>query len=239
MPNLWLEPHCELLIAKKFSVSKRRAESHPPGTEMPLSPIHESSTTASIQESDEYEQLDIEDLFAELKKTHTVSVDTDDEFTRIKKSIAKLPKIEAEQRELKKKNVVSIADPVAVTKKNKEVTHSGSNWFDMPKGELTESVKRDLKVIQQRAALDPKRHYKKDKWKTPEFFQMGTIVESKAEFFSSRLKNKDRHQTILESVMYDDDTKKYFKRKYDDIQANKSSGKRMHYKKTKEARRKY
>lgn len=218
-----------------------------------LSPIHESSATASLPEYDEFEGLELDDLFAQLKKNHTVHENTDDELTKIKKSIAKLPKIQTggsiadegkkttSTSTQHKDGIININDPITHTKKKKstETTHSGSKWFDMPKGELTESVKRDLRIIEQRAALDPKRHYKKDKWKTPEFFQIGTIVEGKSEFYSSRLKNKDRHSTILESVMYDDDTKKYFKRKYDEIQLKKTSGKKTHYKNIKEARRRF
>jgi hypothetical protein len=124
-------------------------------------------------------------------------------------------------------------------KKVEEDTDAGKKWFNLPKGDLTESTKRDLKIIQQRAALDPKRHYKKDKWKTPEFFQIGTIVEGNTEFYSARLKNKDRHQSILESVVNDQDTKKYFKRKYDEIQTKKMSGKRAHYNQVREARKRF
>jgi hypothetical protein len=216
-----------------------------------LSPIHESSTTASLPEYDEYDQLDIDELFQELKKTHTVNKDEDDELTKIKKSIAKLPKLQdsdidlSEQANRKhqpghKDGIIHVNDPIPHKKTSTtEPQTSGSKWFDMPKGELTDSVKRDLKIIEQRAALDPKRHYKKDKWKTPEFFQIGTIVEGNTEFYSARLKNKERHSTILESVMYDDDTKKYFKRKYDEIQVRKTSGKKGYYKKVREARRRF
>lgn len=222
-------------------------------TKMPLSPIRESSTAPSVIETDEYENLDIDDLFAELQKSHPKSVVNDkeeDEFTQIKKSIAKLPKIQDTSSLSKEENahkarkndgIININDPIMHTKKkaSEQPSTSGSKWFDMPKGELTDSVKRDLKIIQMRAALDPKRHYKKDKWQVPEFFQIGTIVEGNTEFYSARLKNRDRHSTILESVMYDDDTKKYFKRKYDEIQVKKTSGKKAHYKKNKEARRKF
>lgn len=231
-----------------------------------LSPIQESSTTASVVdvEGSAYDEFELDELFDELKKTHKSSststdTNTDDQFEKIKKSISRLPKIaesdaltedpqlgkgplhisSAKQEARKKEGVLNINDPITHKKGPVEVTSAGSKWFDMPKGELTPSVKRDLKIIEQRAALDPKRHYKKGKWKTPEFFQIGTIVEGNTEFYSARLKNKERHSTILESVMYDDDTQKYFKRKYDEIQVKKTSGKKAHYKKVREARRKF
>lgn len=234
-----------------------------------LSPINESSTTASLidPETTPYDDFELDELFSELKKAHnpttSASLNADDELSKIRASIHKLPKIaengdsltgipqklkntplylkSAKNDSTKKSGIVNIQDPVTAVKKNskEEPTSAGDKWFDMPKAELTDSVKRDLKIIEQRAALDPKRHYKKDKWKAPEFFQIGTIVEGNTEFYSVRLKNKDRHTTILESVMHDDDTQKYFKRKYDQIQAKKTSGKKAHYKKVKEARKRF
>ncbi|KAH3679861.1 hypothetical protein WICMUC_000604 [Wickerhamomyces mucosus] len=234
-----------------------------------LSSILESSSSPeSIYSSEDskYDNFELEDLFDELKKhkneqqeedIQTNNENEDDEFTKIKKSITKLPKVGGTESlsglnnthkkkpkqyllSAKSENVTRINDPISVKSKGvDETVTAGSKWFNMPKGELTPQTKRDLKIIEQRAALDPKRHYKKGKWKTPEYFQMGTIVQSSAEFYSSRLKNKERHNTILQSVLNDSDTKHYFKRKYDEVQAKKTSGKKAFYKKVKEARKKF
>lgn len=241
-----------------------------------LSPITETVQFESSSDEEEVQQgqfddLDINDLFDELKKHSKELKDEheneekveDDEFKKIQKTISKLPKVggnaslsglnynstskKGKQYLLSAKNdpkagkVTSISDPIAVKpdSKSKERNDAGHKWFGMPRGELTEAVKNDLKIIEKRAALDPKRHYKKDKWKIPEYFQMGTIIEGKSEFFSSRLNKKERHTTILESVMHDQDTKHYFKRKYDEVQVKKTSGKKSFYKGVKEARRKF
>lgn len=104
----------------------------------------------------------------------------------------------------------------------REVT-SGDKWFNMPKGNRNDpQIKKDLLIIQQRAVLDPKRHYKKDKWTAPKYFQVGTIIEDKLEFFSARLKKKERQQTMLQEVLHDKDSSKYFRRKYAEIQEQKS-----------------
>lgn len=43
----------------------------------------------------------------------------------------------------------------------------------MPAPEVTEEVKNDLKILQMRAALDPKRFYKKNDLKVlPKYFQV-------------------------------------------------------------------
>lgn len=73
----------------------------------------------------------------------------------------------------------------------------------MPKTDLTPELRRDLQLLKMRNVLDPKRHYKKDNKKgdVPAFSQVGTIIEGATEFYSSRLKNKDRKQTMLEEVI--------------------------------------
>jgi hypothetical protein len=102
----------------------------------------------------------------------------------------------------------------------------------MPKTELTSQLRRDLQLLKMRNVLDPKRHYKKDGSKNdiPAFSQVGTIVEGATEFFSSRLKNKDRKQTILEEVVSQEQESGRFQRKYEDINKSKASGKKAHYK---------
>lgn len=210
-----------------------------------------ANSNLTDNESSLYDELSLDELFSQLDDVHQVEkkatkVTQDDEFEQIRKSVAKLPKIEQSFNELsgleqdkKKSHSKKINDPILVTKKDskKDKSTAGDKWFNMPKGELTEANKRDLKIIQQRAALDPKRHYKKGKWTIPEYFQFGTIIEGPTEFYSSRIKNKDRSSTIMESVINDSDTKKYFKRKYAEIQEKKSSGRRGHYKKVQEKRR--
>lgn len=68
----------------------------------------------------------------------------------------------------------------------------------MSRPELTSSIKRDLQIIKQRQALDPKRHYKKEKWQIPKYFQMGTIVEGNTGYYNKLTKNK-REQIWLKN----------------------------------------
>ncbi|KAK6205669.1 Fcf2 pre-rRNA processing-domain-containing protein [Scheffersomyces amazonensis] len=167
------------------------------------------------------------------------------EFKQIQASIRNLPKINSElekklnQVSSSKTDIVRINDPIISKSAKVESNDSGSRWFNMKQPELTPELKRDLQIIKQRSALDPKRHYKKDKWEVPKYFQMGTIIEGNAEFYSARLSRKQRGNTLVEEILHDDDTKKYFKRKYSEIQSSKTSGKKGHYKKVKEMRKKF
>lgn len=199
--------------------------------------------------------LSLENLFSELnqqtKNANQVVVDEDDEFKKIQKSISKLPKLESNLEENLNKEIATIKKINDITRINDPIIHkpkkagkeeqldSGSKWFNMKQPELTASVKRDLSIIKQRNALDPKRHYKKDKWEIPKFFQMGTVVEGNTEFYSARMNRRDRGNTLVEEVLNDNDRKKYFRRKYTEIQDKKTSGGKNHYKKVKSMRKKY
>jgi hypothetical protein len=110
----------------------------------------------------------------------------------------------------------------------------------MPKTELTPELRRDLQLLKMRSVLDPHRHYKKDNKRddVPAFSQVGTIIEGPTEFFSSRLKNKERKQTMLEEVVAQEQASGRFKRKYEDIQTSKQSGKKNFYKALKAKRSK-
>ncbi|KAK2873942.1 hypothetical protein FQN49_001972 [Arthroderma sp. PD_2] len=122
--------------------------------------------------------------------------------------------------------------------KNKEKPTSGPKWFDLPKTVVTPELKRDLQILRMRSVLDPHRHYKKENGKAniPEFSQVGTIVEGPTEFFSARITNKERKKNFAEEVMAVEKESGRFKRKYAEIQAAKTSGKKAYYKKLKAKR---
>ncbi|KAI7862155.1 Fcf2 pre-rRNA processing-domain-containing protein, partial [Spinellus fusiger] len=115
---------------------------------------------------------------------------------------------------------------------------TGKGWFDMERPEITAEIKRDLQIIKMRHVLDRKRHYKKmGKSYDPKFFQMGTIIEGPTEFFSSRIQNKDRRQTLVDEVLADEQSRQYYKRKYNETQERTNSGGKKHWKKMKQQRK--
>lgn len=122
--------------------------------------------------------------------------------------------------------------------KEKKAT-AGSDWYNLPKTNLTPELKRDLQLLRMRDTIDPKRFYKKDNKKAhiPEYSQVGTIIEGPTEYFNSRLTNKERKRTFVEEVMAGEISSGRFKSKYNEIQATKTSGKKAHYKKMSAMRR--
>lgn len=116
----------------------------------------------------------------------------------------------------------------------------GAEWFDLPKTVMTPQLKRDLQLIELRSVLDPHRHYKKTSGKNrvPAFSQVGTVIEGPTEWYSSRINKKDRAKTFVEEAMAGERETGRFKRKYDEIQGKKTSGRKSYYKTLMDKRKK-
>jgi len=94
----------------------------------------------------------------------------------------------------------------------------GSKWYNLPATEMTDEKLRDLEIIQMRAILNPKKFYKKNDLKVlPKYFQVGTVVDGPAEFYSNRVPRKDRKKTLVDELMADASFQRYNKRKYAEI----------------------
>jgi hypothetical protein len=56
------------------------------------------------------------------------------------------------------------------------------------------------------------------------------VVQGPTEWYSSRINKKDRAKNFVEETMVIEQDNGRFKRKYNEIQASKTSGKKAHYK---------
>jgi len=93
----------------------------------------------------------------------------------------------------------------------------GDAWFGMSAPEMTEETKRDLEVLKMRAAVDPKRHYKKnDSQALPKYFQIGQVVDSPVDYYSNKGTSKKK-KSLVDELMADAEYQKYSKRKYAEI----------------------
>lgn len=112
---------------------------------------------------------------------------------------------------------------------------AGDGWFGMKAPELTDELKNDLRVLKMRAGMDPKRFYKKnDRDGFPKYFQVGTIVDNPADFYHSRIPKKQRKKTIVEELLADSEFRRYNRKKYSEIMAEKAAnaaGKKLRKKK--------
>lgn len=106
--------------------------------------------------------------------------------------------------------------------KKKRESSKGEKWFNMPAATITEEIKNDLQVLQMRSVLDPKQFYKKNALKdTPKFFHVGTVVESPADFYSSRIPKKQRKKTMVDELLADAEFQQYNKQRYVEITQEK------------------
>jgi hypothetical protein len=106
---------------------------------------------------------------------------------------------------------------------------AGRGWFGMMSCEVTDQVKTDMQVIRNRTYLDPKRFYKKaDKF--GKHVQVGTVIEGAAEYYSSRLTNKERRSNLTQEIMADPDSSSYAKRKFTKIQHERQAATEYHHK---------
>nr|ACO09504.1 rRNA-processing protein FCF2 [Osmerus mordax] len=101
---------------------------------------------------------------------------------------------------------------------------TGGGWFNMRAPEMTTELKGDLKALKMRAAMDPKRFYKKnDRDGFPKYFQMGTVADSAVDFYHSRIPKKDRKRTMVEELLADAEFRHTNKKKYQQIMTEKAA----------------
>ncbi|CDW73524.1 UNKNOWN [Stylonychia lemnae] len=118
------------------------------------------------------------------------------------KQIAPLNNIQLQKKERQKKKEES----------------AGKAWGYMPKQELTEEVKADLKAIQLRNFIYPNRFYKStDLKKLPKYFQIGTVVADKNEPQNMMLTKKQQKGSIAEQFLKEDSEKMFSKKKYEKV----------------------
>lgn len=97
--------------------------------------------------------------------------------------------------------------------------NAGKAWGYMPKVEMTEELKMDLKAIQMRNQIFPKRFYRgNDSQKLPEYFQIGTVVDDGSVGSRvNRLTKKQQKKSIAQQFLMDDQAAGFSKRKYETL----------------------
>ena len=86
--------------------------------------------------------------------------------------------------------------------------------------EVDDGLKRDIKLIEMRNYLDPKRFYKKAD-KIGAVLHVGTVIEGPHEYKSSRIKKSDRKGTIIDELLADKAVTGYSKKTFVQLQKDK------------------
>jgi hypothetical protein len=116
-----------------------------------------------------------------------------------------------------------------LAKKEREKT-AGPAWFNLSAPEMTDEFKQDLKVLNLRNYITPKDIYKKPPIENPKYLEVGTVIESSADFYSSRIPKRQRVKHFVDELLRDQEYKKYAKRKYREIMERNHAAARKKYK---------
>lgn len=125
------------------------------------------------------------------------------------------------------KALPSATERRVVKQKSKSKDTAGSAWFDLPATPMTPELEKDLKVLSMRGALDRKQFYRGGEQPgKSKYFQIGTVIDSAAGFYSDRLPKKMRPKSIVDTLLKDEESKAYFKKKFNELQVKYKSGKK-------------
>lgn len=115
-----------------------------------------------------------------------------------------------------------------VTKqKFKSKDTAGAGWFDLPATPMTPELEKDLKVLSMRGALDRKQFYRGGEQPgKSKYFQVGTVLDTATGFYSDRLPRKLRPKSIVDTILKDEESKAYYKKKFNDLQVKYKSGRK-------------
>lgn len=107
-----------------------------------------------------------------------------------------------------------------------------SDWHEIPVARMTPELQKDLRVIENRQHLDPKRFYKssgtgRKKGELPNRVHVGTVMVGAHEFYSSRLTRRERRRSVLDEVLSDERVMNYTKNKFKTLQQAKQINKRV------------
>ena len=164
----------------------------------------------------------------DIKKSSRSKDSSDNQVAKLMKKSVLPPDMEKEKNcPVFNKSKYSIAKE---RKKQAQET-AGPGWYNMPKTELTDEVKRDLQVLKMRKVLNTKQHYKREDSKAiPKFFQMGTIIEGSHEYYSSRISKKERKRTMVDELLADSEFRKKNKKRMIEYEMRKGAGGKGHHK---------
>lgn len=97
---------------------------------------------------------------------------------------------------------------------------TGRRWFDMSAPELTPQLKNDLKLMKYSKVLTKDTFFKNDDRRgAPKFFQLGTVMDSSEDFYSSRLTKKERRGNLVDELLADANFKRLQKKRQSKMNA--------------------
>ncbi|KAL0491128.1 rRNA-processing protein fcf2 [Acrasis kona] len=212
----------------------------------PHDPNNRSLNAAIINQSYFKLNNNVVELDESYKTTSTVMRDTDQfiqkesELTNIEKRIL-APRFKVTSRdELKKmskkerfkddkheQELSTLDHELYKDYKNKQNKSKPlEKWNNMQAPQLTPELQMEVQAMALKHAAEGRGKNKKavaDLDNLPKYFQVGTVVEGKHEFYSSRVVRRKRHQSILDELVAQNEETGYVSQRYKEIQDNLSN----------------
>lgn len=109
---------------------------------------------------------------------------------------------------------------------------TAKDWHEIPVVRMTPELEKDLRLIENRNHLDPKRFYKssgtgRKPGELPSRVHVGTVVVGAHEFYSGRLTKRERRKTFTDEVMSDERVQQFTKTRYRKLQTQGRVKKRV------------
>lgn len=225
----------------------------------------ETTKKESISKNNNLNEFNEDELKFEDDDTPKDSITKFETFQEIEKNLKNLPKLknsfdklcytDTDKYNTVKQPFMTLDDEIDVN--DKKLKSGLKSKYKNESSEFSNSynkeLKRNLLVLKNRHALDPKRHYRRLNINMKgdlTNYKVGTILDdmfengkkggvlnfkySNGSAASSIVTNIDKSNSILKNYINDDPTDKYFKRKYFEIQESKTKyGKNKHHNKRK------
>lgn len=114
-------------------------------------------------------------------------------------------------------------DPLKMkpNQKPEKIETAGENWFNVPKAEITEEIKRDWELLRMRSVLKSGGEDAVLSENPPEFLQVGIIKDNPIEGQRGRVGRRYRAQTITEALAKDAEFRDFLETKYQKLERKK------------------
>merc|ERR1711916_302980 len=98
---------------------------------------------------------------------------------------------------------------------------------------MTPELETTFKLLEMRPYLYKDKHYKKSmKWKQPTYFGVGTVMDDAKDYYSTRVKKRDRKQNLGEEFLSDPSLLSHVDKKMSEMKEKKRKQDLMRRKKS-------
>lgn len=99
---------------------------------------------------------------------------------------------------------------------------SSASWYEIQEADVQrdETLKREIRALNLRAAIDPAHHYKAGITVNTSRVQSGTVIDDAAHFYTGagRSGRSGKRASLVQTLLRDADVQKRLKQKYDALQ---------------------